>query len=87
MKGVVWDTYAKREDGSTMHFDILVPSDLTNEQTVFDFGMNYLKTKFIETKELTANECNFCHIERATEEMIRQIQQKGYFIIEMENCS
>jgi len=83
----VWDTYVKREDGSTMHFDILVPTELKDEQTIFNFGLNYLKTKPFQTKQLTANECRFCHIERATEVMIAAIGEKGYTIIEMENCN
>ena len=87
MKISVWDTYVKREDGSTMHFDILVPSDITDEQTIFSFGLHYLKTKPFQTNQLTAKECRLCHIEQATEEIITTIEKKGYSIIEMENCN
>ena len=87
MKVAVWDTYVKREDGSTMHFDILVPSQETNEQTIFGFGMHYLKTKPFQTNQLSSNECRLCHIEHATEEMITEIAKDGYSIIEMENCN
>lgn len=87
MKISVWDTYVKREDGNTMHFDILVPSNVTDEQIIFDYGTHYLKTKFFQTKQLTANECRLCHIEQATEEMIASITKNGYSIIEMENCN
>lgn len=87
MKISVWDTYVQREDGSTMHFDILVPSELNDEQTIFNFGLSYLKTKPFKTKQLTAKECNFCHVESATEQMIAAIAEKGYTIIEMENCN
>lgn len=45
MKVAVWDTYVKKEDGNIMHFDILVPDNLTNEQTIFNFGKDYLNTK------------------------------------------
>ncbi len=86
MKVAVWDTYVKREDGAIMHFDILVPDNLTNEQTIFNFGMDYLKTKSFKTGKLTSNESRLCHIEQATKEMISSIESKGYFIIEMENC-
>jgi hypothetical protein len=86
MKVSVWDTYVRREDGRKMHFDILVPSDLKEEHTVFGFGGDYLKTKSIENHSLTTNECRFCHIEHATEEMQEEIKKKGYTIIEMENC-
>ena len=87
MKVAVWDTYVKREDGNIMHFDILVPKNVTNEQTIFNFGNDYLKTKSFKTGQLTSNECRLCHIEQATEEIIPSIQNQGYFIIEMENCN
>jgi hypothetical protein len=87
MKISVWDTYVRREDGTTMHFDILAPSELKDEQTIFNFGLHYLKTKPFQPKQLTAKECRFCHIEQATEEMIVAIEEKGYTIIEMENCN
>jgi len=87
MKIAVWDTYVKREDGHIMHFDILVSSDLKDEETIFNFGKNYLKTKAFKTVQLSANECRLCHIEQATEDIIASIEKKGYFIIEMENCN
>lgn len=87
MKVAVWDTYVNREDGNIMHFDILVPDNITNEQTIFNFGKNYLKTKSFKTGKLTSNECRLCHIEQATEEIVSSIENKGYFIIEMENCN
>lgn len=87
MKISVWDTYVKREDGNTMHFDILVPSDVTDEQIIFGFGRHYLKTKPFQIDQLTTNECRLCHIEQATVTMVISIKKKGYSIIEMENCN
>ncbi|WP_317132395.1 DUF2024 family protein [Tenacibaculum aiptasiae] len=87
MKVAVWDTYVQREDGKTMHFDILVPDYITEEQTIFNYGMEYLKTKPFKTDQLTTNECRLCHIERATEAMIVAIEKDNYTIIEMENCN
>lgn len=86
MKVSVWDTYVKREDGQVMHFDILVPSGLTEEETIFRFGKQYLKTKPFRTSQLSAKECRFCHIEHATEQIIKSIENIGFYIIEMENC-
>ncbi len=82
----VWDTYVQRTDGRRMHFDILVPSDVKDERTVFGFGKEYLKTKSVENRELSTKECRFCHIEQASEEMMAAIRKNGYAIIEMENC-
>ena len=86
MKVSVWDTYVRRNDGRRMHFDILVPSDLKDERTVFGFGTDYLKKKAVENHDLTTNECRFCHIEQASAEMVKEIDKRGYAIIEMENC-
>lgn len=87
MKVSVWDTYVQREDSKVMHFDILVPSEVTDEATIFGFGKQYLKTKPFSTKHLTAKECRFCHIEQATEPISSSIENAGFHIIEMENCN
>lgn len=87
MKVSVWDTYVKREGGLIMHFDILVDSKLTDETKIFGFGKNYLKSKSFKSETLTSKECVFCHIENATEIVIKKIETKGYYIIEIENCN
>lgn len=87
MKISVWDTYVKRDDGKMMHFDILVPTEVNEETEVFNFGHQYLTAKPFLTDELSSKKCNFCHIEEASEEIKNSIQEKGYYIIEMENCS
>ncbi len=86
MEVAVWDTYVKREGGKIMHFDILVESENQDKVRIFDFGMEYLKDKSFNTEVLTTNECKFCHIEQANQELEMEIVQKGYAIIEMENC-
>ena len=83
----VWDTYVQRQDGKVMHFDILVPQDLKDTSEIFAFGKDYLKSKPFATRELTSKECQFCHIEKASEEVEVSINSKGYFIIEMQNCN
>ena len=86
MKISVWDTYVKRTDGKVMHFDILVPTDLNNTTVVYNFGIQYLKEKVFSTEELNSKECNFCHVEEASDEIKHSIKEKGYYIIEMTNC-
>lgn len=86
MKISVWDTYVQREDGRRMHFDILVSDDQKDEKIIFGYGMEYLKSKSVEISELTTEECRFCHIEQATDDMVERIAKKGYDILEMENC-
>lgn len=87
MKVSVWDTYVKREDGNIMHFDILVPHTLSDEETIYNYGKSYLKSKTFKTGQLTSTECQFCHIEKATEEIIANIEKVGFHIIEMEHCN
>jgi len=87
MKVAVWDTYVKRQDGLIMHFDILVESKLTNETKIFEIGRNYLKNKSFESVELNAKKCVFCHIENASVLVENEIEAKGFYIIELENCN
>ena len=86
MKVSVWDTYITKKDGSIMHFDIIAPDTLKDETIIHTFGKDYLQSKNQHGQPVTARECRFCHIEAATEEMEAAIMEKGYFIIEMENC-
>ncbi|RMA58684.1 DUF2024 family protein [Ulvibacter antarcticus] len=87
MKIAVWDTYVKKNDGKLMHFDILVPEDQSNEQIVYNFGNDYLLKKKVNAVKLSAKECQYCHMENASEAIVEEIQLKGYYIIEMENCN
>jgi hypothetical protein len=87
MKAAVWDTYVTKKDGSVMHFDIIVPSDVTDENTIYGYGKQYLKEKGEEGQPLTARECSFCHVEKARPQWEHDIKTKGYFVYEMENCS
>lgn len=86
MKAAVWDTYVRKKDGSIMHFDIIAPAHIKEEETIHTFGREYLLAKGQGGQPLTANECRYCHIEEATEEMQVAIRQKGYYILEMQNC-
>ncbi|MGB4845724.1 MAG: DUF2024 family protein [Ferruginibacter sp.] len=86
MKVAVWDTYVTRKDESIMHFDIIAPADIRDEKIIHTFGKEYLQSRNEQGQPLTAKECSFCHIEQATVEMEMSIRQKGYYIIEMQNC-
>ena len=44
-----------------------------DKQMIFDYGKEFLKGKSFHTGELSSKECEFCHIEQATDEMINQI--------------
>jgi hypothetical protein len=87
MKVAVWDTYLTKKDGSVMHFDILAPATVKDTTVIYNFGREYLTTKGQETQPLTSKECKFCHVESLRPEWEEAINNKGYYIIEMENCN
>ena len=82
----VWDTYVTKKDGSIMHFDILAPVEISDPSTIHKYGKEYLSSKGQEGQPLSAKECRLCHIERLRPDWESAIQEKGYYIIEMEGC-
>ncbi|MDQ3143238.1 MAG: DUF2024 family protein [Bacteroidota bacterium] len=86
MQVAVWDTYVIKKDGIVMHFDIIAPENIKDEKIIHRYGQDYLRSKNQENQTLSATECSFCHIEQATSDMELSIQQKGYYILEMQNC-
>ena len=85
MSVAVWDTYVKKQDGSVMHFDILVPSALKNALTIHQYGKEYLATENEEDARLDTEECQFCHIEDVGADVKAAIQASGYYILEMDD--
>lgn len=86
MQVAVWDTYVTRKDGRVMHFDIIAPSEIKDSAVIYNYGLEFLKDKGQEGQALTAKECTFCHVETVRPQWAAAIEQKGYFILEMENC-
>ncbi len=86
MKIAVWDTYVTKKDGNVMHFDFITPQEIKDSTVIYGYGKDYLKTKGEDAQLLTSKECRFCHIETVKSQWEAEINQKGYFIIEMENC-
>jgi hypothetical protein len=82
----VYDTYVQRPDGTRMHFDILVPSNVTDRETVLQYGRTYLGAKGLSCADLKPEKCNFCHRETAAPEVQQAIAESGFAIIEMEHC-
>ena len=86
MKIAVFDTYVQRPDGRRMHFDILVPDAGKDHAKVLGFGRTYLEAKGVPTETLRAEECRYCHVEHATDEVQAAVQADGFAIIELGNC-
>lgn len=87
MQVAVWDTYVTKKDGTVMHFDIIAPKEITSTDVIYGYGKDYLKGKGQENQELSSKECSFCHIETLLPQCETEINEKGYTIIEMENCN
>lgn len=85
MKIAVYDTYVKKKDGKKMHFDVVVP-DGTSHEKALEFANAYLESVGQAGQPCGARECEFCHTEQATPEILNSIQSQGYHIIEMEGC-
>ena len=83
MKVAVWDTYVKRKDRSITHFDILVDASLKDEKQILGFGKQYLLSIAEPQAMISTNECQFCHMEEPTEEVLRDIAKQNYHIIKL----
>lgn len=86
-KVTVWDTYVTKKDGNIMHFDILAPVAVVDTAIIYGYGKDYLKTKGQGGQALSAKQCRRCHVENLRPEWEEEIDDKGYFIIEMEGCN
>ena len=87
MKVAVWDTYVTKKDGTVMHFDIIAPDNVTDENIIFGYGNEYLKIKGHEGQPLTTKECTFCHVETIKPHWEEAVVKNGYYIYEMKNCN
>lgn len=52
MQVSVWDPYVTKKDGSMMHFDIIVPSEVKDTTTIYNYGKIYLESKGQENQPL-----------------------------------
>lgn len=84
MKVSVFDTYVRKHDGGLMHFDIIVPIGTETAQ-VYAFGKTYLDKKG-QAGDLSAQECQFCHVEELQPQMAGAIIDQGYFVVELQGC-
>lgn len=84
MQVAVWDTYVISQSGEVLHFDIIVPQEIKDASAIYQFGAQYLNSINEPEHDLSVNECQFCHIEEPTIEIVAAIQDKGYYILEMD---
>jgi hypothetical protein len=85
MECAVYDTYVKKKDGRTMHFDVIVESATAHDKAI-EYGKEYLNSVGEEGQKMTQEECQFCHIQEAPSMVDKGIRENGYFIQKMEGC-
>jgi hypothetical protein len=85
MKVAVWDTYVKSQKGHVLHFDIIVPETLKDSTTIYSFGKQYLASVGEPSATLNTQECQFCHIEAPSDDVVADIREKGFHILEMDS--
>jgi hypothetical protein len=85
MECAVYDTYVRKNDGKTTHFDVVVEATTTQEKAI-EYGKQYLTTVGQGEQKMTQEECQSCHILEAPPAIERDIVSKGYYIQKMEGC-
>jgi Domain of unknown function (DUF2024) len=85
MQCAVYDTYVEKDDGKTMHFDVIVEENTPHEKAI-EFGKQYLESVGQGGQRMTQEECQFCHIQEAPSVVERDITSRGYYIQKMEGC-
>jgi hypothetical protein len=85
MECAVYDTYVRKTDGKTMHFDVVVDADTPHEKAI-EYGKQYLASVGQTGQKMTQEECQFCHIQDAPPAIEKDIVSKGYYIQKMEGC-
>ena len=83
MKVAVFDTYVRKSNGDTTHFDIIVPEGRHDEHEILTFGKKYLSNIDEQNAVISTKECQFCHIENPSQKVLDHIGQKGYYILEL----
>ncbi|MEM2760346.1 MAG: DUF2024 family protein [Nitrososphaerales archaeon] len=85
MECAVYDTYVERKDGGIMHFDVVVEKNTSHEKAI-EYGAKFLESVGQKGQQITANECQFCHIQEAPPFVEKAIKEKGFYIQKMEGC-
>lgn len=80
----VYDTYVHTTEGNLLHFDVLLPSG--NGERAVDYARKWLQSIGMNIDVIRQDHCRFCHTEAANPEVQQQVEQHGYFILQMEGC-
>ncbi|WP_434558563.1 DUF2024 family protein [Pseudomonas sp. Z4-20] len=80
----VYDTHVRTQDGRYLHFDVLIDrNDLEFAQSC---ARRFLAEQGIEDKDMTLNDCRFCHVEPSNPKIVETIAKQGFFILKLQGC-
>lgn len=81
----VFDTCVRYNDGSKMHFDVLVPAPQDKDEAKKS-ALHWLQSIGINTSDIASIENHFCHNAISSLEIADVINQQGYAIIKSRGC-
>ena len=81
----VYDTYAQSENGSKIHFDVMLPIG-GDEPTAKKKAKEFVEKISENTSPIRLESIQFCHTETAKLEVEEKVVKDGYCIVPIENC-
>lgn len=85
MKVAVWDTYVKSKQGHVLHFDIIVPEAQKDAAMIYAYGKKHLSAIGEGEAVLATEQCQFCHIEAPSLDIVEDITAQGFYILTMDD--
>ena len=81
----VYDTYAQSENGSKIHFDVMLPIG-GDEPTAKNKAKEFVEIISENTSPIKLKSNQFCHTETAKPEVEEKVEKDVYCIVQIKNC-
>ena len=85
MKTAVYDTYYTSSSGKLLHFDVLVEHGVSQDEAL-KYARTWLDSIGESGEGLRQEKCNYCHSEHTPEAVRSEIENQGFYILQMEGC-
>ena len=85
MRTAVYDTYYTSPSGKLLHFDVLVEHGVSQDDAL-QHARSWLNSIGETGDRLQQEKCNYCHSENAPEAIREEIENRGFYILQMEGC-
>ena len=73
------------ETNKSKNSNVIVEKNTSHEKAI-EYGTKFLTSVGQEGQSMTANECQFCHIQQAPQNVEKDIKEQGFYIQKMEGC-